>query len=65
MVNEIFEVVFEALLVPAGVSLGAEEDRALVVVDAVDGVAELRKIDAEFGADEVGRAGDEERFGYA
>jgi hypothetical protein len=31
----------EALLVPAGVALRAEEDGALVVVHAVDGVAEL------------------------
>ena len=53
------------MLVPAGVALGPEEDRPLVVVDAVDGIAQLpREIDADLGADQSGRAGDKEGFGH-
>ena len=41
VVNEAFEIFLEALLVPASVSLRAEEDGALVVINAVDLVTEL------------------------
>lgn len=54
------EPVREAGLAPAGVALRAEEDRALVVIDAMDVSAERGKMDANFGIDEAGRAGDEE-----
>ncbi len=50
----------EPALVPPGIALRAEEDGALVVVDPVDGPAELCKVHADFGADEAGGAGDEE-----
>ena len=56
------EVFREAGLVPAGIALRAEEDRALVVVDAVDVPTELGEVDADFGADESGGTGDEEFF---
>ena len=49
----------QPLLVPAGVPLGAEEDRALVVVDAVDGKPEVVKEGGHLGADQTGGAGDE------
>ena len=65
VVDEAGELGGEAGLVPAGVARRAEEDGALVVVDAVDGVAEFAgEIDADFGADEAGGTGDEERFGH-
>ena len=52
VVDEAGEFGREARLVPAGVTRGAEENSALVVVHAVDGVAEFtREIDADFGAD--------------
>ncbi len=51
----------EPALVPSGIALRAEEDGALVVVDPVDGPAEFCKVHADFGADEAGGAGDEER----
>ena len=55
VVDEAGELGGEAALVPAGVTGRAEEDGALVVVDAVHGVAELAgEIDADFGADEAG-----------
>ena len=57
------QLALEALLVPARVALRAEEDGALVVVDAVDGVAELaREVGADFRADQAGRSGDEKVF---
>jgi hypothetical protein len=66
VVDEAGELGGEARLVPAGVTGGAEEHGALVVVDAVDGVAEFAcEVDADFGADEAGGAGDEEGFGHA
>lgn len=49
----------ETALVPAGVALGAEEDGALVVIDAVDFPAVSGEMDADFGANETGGAGDE------
>ena len=65
VVDEAGELGGEARLVPAGVTGGAEEDGALVVVDAVNGVAEFaRKVDADFGADEAGGTGDEEGLGH-
>ena len=54
------ELIGEAGLVPAGIALGAEEGGALVVIDAMDGPAEGGEVDADFGADEAGGAGDEE-----
>ena len=65
VVDEAGELGGEAGLVPAGVAGRAEEDGALVVVHAVDGVAEFAgEIDTDFGADEAGGTGDEERFGH-
>ena len=42
---------FEALLVPGGVAVGAEELSSLIVIDAVNGVAALVERLADFGAD--------------
>ena len=65
VVDEARELGGETGLVPAGVAGGAEEDGALVVVDAVDGVAEFAgEIDADFGTDKAGGAGDEESLGH-
>ena len=50
----------EATLVPSGVALRPEEHSPLVVIHAVDFPAKLREVDADFGADEAGRAGDQE-----
>ncbi len=47
-------------MVPSGIALRAEKDGTLVVVDPVDGPAELGKVNANFGADQAGGAGDEE-----
>ena len=44
----------EPALVPSGIALRAEKDGALVVVDPVDGPAQLGKVDTNFGADEAG-----------
>jgi hypothetical protein len=41
MVNEVGELDGEAVLVPAGIPLRAEENGALVVVHAVDSITEL------------------------
>ena len=41
VVRELPQLPGKARLVPAGVALGAKEDRALVVVDPVDRVTEL------------------------
>ena len=46
------------MLVPAGVALRAEEHRALVVVDAVDGEAAPAEVQAHFRADQSIGAGD-------
>jgi hypothetical protein len=62
VVDEALEFLGQTLLVPAGVALRAEEDGALVVVDAVDGVAKRGEVDADFGADETRGTGDEEGF---
>jgi len=60
VVDEAGELGGEAALVPARITRRTEEDGALVVVDAVDGVAEFfREIDADFGTDEAGGTGDE------
>jgi hypothetical protein len=41
VVDESLEIFLEALLIPAGVSLRAEENGALVVINAVDLISEL------------------------
>jgi hypothetical protein len=41
VVNEALEIFLEALLVPSGVTLRAEENGALVVINSVDLVSEL------------------------
>lgn len=53
------ELLGEAGLVPAGIALRAEEDRALVVINAVDVPAERGEMNADFGADEAGGTGNE------
>jgi hypothetical protein len=60
MMGEVFQLGGEALLVPAGIALLAEEDGALVVIHTVDVPAEVVEVDADFAADEAGGAGDEE-----
>ena len=63
VMDEAWELCCQALLVPARVALRAEEDRALVVVDAVNDVTQLAcEITADFRADQAGRAGDEKTF---
>lgn len=47
------ELISETGLVPACVALGAKEDSALVVVDAMDVQSERSEIDADFGANEA------------
>jgi len=65
VVDESRQLAHEAVLVPPGVALRAEEDGALVVIHAVDRVAEFAcEIAADLGADEAGRPGDEQRFGH-
>ncbi len=44
----------EAALIPARVALLTEEDRALVVVDAVDAPPQLGKIRGDFRSDQAG-----------
>ena len=65
MMLEARQLALQALLVPAGVARRTKEDRALVVVHAMDRVAELsREIDGHLGADQAGGAGDEESFAH-
>lgn len=59
MVHKAGQVTLEALLVPAGISLGAEKDGTLIVIHTMDGVAQLREMTANFGADKTRRTGDE------
>ena len=59
MVNEPGNFGDEAVLVPAGVALRPEEHGALIIVYAVDGVAQFAaEIRAHLGADQAGGAGD-------
>ncbi len=58
VVLEALELGGEPALVPAGVALRAEEDRALVVVHAMNRVAERGEINADFRADEARGTGD-------
>ncbi len=63
VVNEAGDGGGKTALVPAGVPLRAEEYGTLVVVHAMNGVAEFaRKVGADFRADKARRAGDEEGF---
>ncbi len=64
VVDEARQLLREALLVPAGVTLRPEEDRPLVVVHAVDGVAQGGEINADFRADEARGTGDEDGLGH-
>ena len=65
VVDEAGQVGGEAVLIPARIAGRAEKDGALVVIDAVDGVAEFAgEVDADLGADEAGGAGDEQGFGH-
>ncbi len=60
VLNEPGEVGGEPALVPARFARRTEEHGALIVIEAVDGVAQLsRKIDANFGVYEAGGTGDE------
>ena len=54
----------QLVLVPSRVPFRPKKCSALVVVHTVDFPAELRKVDADFGTDEPGRAGDEEFFHF-
>ena len=53
----------EPVLVPAGIALRTKEDRALVVVHPMDLPSEGGKMNADFGADQAGRTGNEEGHG--
>jgi hypothetical protein len=50
VVGETREVAFEALLIPAGIALGSEKCRPLVVIDSVDLPTELREMNANLRA---------------
>ena len=52
----------QAFLVPAGITLLAEEDGALVVIKAVNFPAKGGKMEADFRADQAGGSSDEEFF---
>jgi hypothetical protein len=58
MVNESHDGALEPLLIPTCVTLGAEEDRALVVVDTVHLPAFAREVDANLRSNQARRAGD-------
>ncbi len=62
VVDEVRQLSGEPVLVPAGVPLRAEEDGALVVVDAVDLPTEGMKEGRDLRADQAGGAGDENLF---
>jgi hypothetical protein len=47
----------QALESPRSIAFGSKEDFALVVVHAQDGVASLRKVKADLGADQTARSG--------
>ena len=53
MVREAQQLAFQALLVPAGVARGSEEDRSLVVVEAVDGITTAAEVAANLRPDEA------------
>ena len=53
MVDETLEVLDEPVLIPAGVTLRTEEDRALVVIDAMNRVALSGEINANFRANKT------------
>ena len=53
----------ETLLVPTSVALRPEKDRTLIIVHPVNSVAQFAgEINAHFGADQAGGAGDEQGF---
>ena len=63
VMDESLEGFLQPALIPARVARRAEEDGPLVVVDAVDLIAELlREMGADLRTDEPGRAGDEDGF---
>ena len=65
VVPEARQVARQPLLVPSGVARRAEKDGALVVVDAVDAIAEFtREVRADFGTDQAGGSGDEAVFSW-
>jgi hypothetical protein len=57
VVAEVRQGVAQTLLAPAGVTLGAEEDGALVVIDTVDEEAFVMKEGNNFGAYKARGAG--------
>ena len=58
------KAVLQPPLVPARVALGAEEDRPLVVVDAMDFEPALAEIQAHLGSDQPVGTGDEDSLGH-
>ena len=63
VVNEARKVLLQPALIPARVALRAEKDGALVVVEAMNLIAELaRKMGADLRADQSRGAGDENGF---
>ena len=56
--------VVQPALVPARVALGAEEDRPLVVVDAMDFEPALAEIQTHLGSDQPVGTGDEDSLGH-
>ena len=49
---------FQSLLIPTRVTLRAEKDGSLVIVQSMDFPTELEEVQTDFGSDEAGRAGD-------
>ena len=63
MVDECRQTLLQPLLIPAGVALRPEKHRALIIIHAMYFPAKFaRKIHADFGTNQAGRAGDEEGF---
>ena len=54
VMTEMFKRLLEPALVPAGISAGANEHGALVVVDAVDLESAAGEEGADFGANQTG-----------
>ena len=53
VVNESFEIAFEPMLVPAGITLGTKENGTLVVIDSVNVITKfLGKVLTHLGADQ-------------
>ena len=52
---------FESFLIPSRIPVGTEEDRALIVVDAVNRVSLVCEVDADLRPNETRRSSHEKR----